>query len=470
MSLLGEGRRTRLVDAITVSLIISLVISTLCATQAVAETIPEPLRSDISVRRVLVTEHPAAVPTRIVKDPRDSTLYYLKQSGEIYRVNLVAGTSALVASNADHGLRNTQGMAIGPDGTIYLVGNRNLAGSLTQGIIAKGVPQGGSRVWSILAQTVGYPKSNTAYDHRMNGIVVNLRGSFIYVNSGSRTDHGEIQSAGGLFPDVREVGLTACILKLPTSGQNIVLQNDRTWLKEHGYIYAEGTRNTFDMAFDADGRLFGGENGPDRDTPEELNLLRPGGHYGFPWNIGGSSNPQQFPDYNPNTDRLLNPLFNAVKLGYYQNDPTFPPAPSIPMTGALRNFGPDADSFRGPNGVLRDASDRGSSITTFTAHRSPLGLVFDRDRLLAPEFRGDGFILGWNAGDPAGDSVAGPFNDASQDMLHLNIARTSSGYILHATRIVERFNNPIDAEIIGNRIYVLDYGGSQSIWEVTLPN
>lgn len=167
------------------------------------------------------------------------------------------------------------------------------------------------------------------------------------------------------------MGLTACILKLPTSGQNIVLQNDRTWLKEHGYIYTEGTRDTFDMAFDADGRLFGGENGPDRDTPEELNLLRPGGHYGFPWNIGGSSNPQQFPDYNPNTDRLLNPLFNAVKLGYYQNDPTFPPAPSIPMTGALRNFGPDADSFRGPNGVLRDASDRGSSITTFTAHRSP---------------------------------------------------------------------------------------------------
>jgi len=63
------------------------------------------------------------------------------------------------------------------------------------------------------------------------------------LNSGSRTDHGEVQSAGGIYPGVREVGLTACILKLPTNGNSIFLHNDRTWLKSHGYVFAEGTRN-----------------------------------------------------------------------------------------------------------------------------------------------------------------------------------------------------------------------------------
>jgi hypothetical protein len=55
------------------------------------------------------------------------------------------------------------------------------------------------------------------------------------------------------------------------------------------------------------------------------------------------------------------------------------------------------------------------------------------------------------------------------DLLHLKLTRTATGYSLRATRIVRNFNNPIDAEIIDNTIYVLDYGGTRSIWEVTLP-
>jgi hypothetical protein len=34
---------------------------------------------------------------------------------------------------------------------------------------------------------------------------------------------------------------------------------------------------------------------------------------------------------------------------------------------------------------------------------------------------------------------------------------------------VDGFSNPIDAEIIGNRIYVIEYGGNFGIWEVTIP-
>lgn len=466
----GEGRcmgGQRVCLRRVIALGITLLMASLAP--ALAETVPHSLRSDITVRKLLVTATPSASPIRIVKDPRNSILYYLKRSGDIYRVNIAAGTSTLVAGTSQHGLRNTQGMAIGPDGTMYVVGNADLAGSLTQATIAKGGLQAGTRVWSVLAQTVGYPKSNTAYDHRMNAVIVDPTGRFIYVNSGSRTDHGELQTAGGLFPGLRDVGLTACILKLPTGGQNIVLQNDRAWLKNHGYIFAEGVRNTFDMAFDADGNLFGAENGPRRDMPDELNYLSAGRHYGFPWRMGQADNPQQFAGYDPATDKLLNSQFNAASEGYYQNDPTFPPRPAIQLYGSINNYGPDADSFRGPNGILRDASDTGAVIGSFTPHRSPLGLVFDQARVLAPEFRGHGFILSWTPGDPSGATLPGPFNDASQDLLDLKLTGKTAGFAIHATRIVGGFNNPIDAEIIGNKLYVLDFGGTQSVWEVTLP-
>jgi Glucose / Sorbosone dehydrogenase len=436
-----------------------------------AESMPQPLRSDISVRKILST----AVNTRAIRlavDPRDNTLYYAKRGGGIFRVDLAAQSSDLVYSITQHGLANAQGFVIDKKGTMYIVGNSDVAGNQTKATIVKGVIDAGTgaRVWSVLAETEPYPKSNTPYDHRLNGIAVGPDGAWIFVNSGSRTDHGEIQSAGGLYPGLREVGLTACILRVRTSASNVLLKNDRAWLKSNGYVYAEGTRNSFDLAFAPNGDLFGTENGPSSDASEELNWLRPGRHYGFPWRFGGAANPQQFATYDPTADPMLNPIFDGVRAGYWENDPTFPVRPSRKMIEPIANFGPDADSFRGPKtGRIKDGSALGRPVKTFTAHRSPLGLVFDRARALSPEFRGDGFMLSWTTGDPDGDSVPGPFGAAGQDLLHLDLSKSGVTYTLHATRIVEGFNNPIDAEIIGNTIYVLDYNGTQSIWEVTLP-
>ncbi|MEH2066756.1 MAG: PQQ-dependent sugar dehydrogenase [Nostoc sp.] len=438
----------------------------------VVNAAPQALRSDIQIRNILNTAS-ISPSVRIVKDPRNNTLYYLKRNGEIYKVNLALSTSTLVYNFSNHKVAETQGMAIGPDGTIYLVGNGNLGNDQTKAIIVKGVinPNTGVRIWSVLAKSAGYPKSKTAYDHRFSGVVVSPDGKYIYVNSGSRTDHGEIQTAGGLYPNTREVGLTACIIRLPTNGQNLFLANNRATLKTAGYIFAEGTRNTFDMAFAPNGDLFGTENGPDRDMSEELNWLRQGQHYGFPWRIGGTDNPQQFPNYNPANDRLLNPKFSAVIKGYYYNDPTFPSRPNITLTEPIPNFGPDADNYRDPqNGQIKDASVLGQSLSTFTAHRSPLGLVFDTQRAMNPEFKGDAFVLSWTPGDPVGEAVAGPFKDPSQDMLDLKLTKVgNTNYRLQARRIVQGFSNPIDAEIINNKIYVIEYGGNQGIWEVTMP-
>lgn len=458
------------------SLTKTLVYTTILLSQGInfAQAAPQSLRTDVKVRNITNTLSPSASPSvRIAKNPRNNTLYYLKRNGEIYQVNLATGTSTLVYNSNNHHLTNTPGMAIGPNGTIYLVGMTDVGNSRNKATVVKGIINSvtGQRGWSTLAETAGYPKSNTAFDHGFDGIVVSPNGAFIYVGSGSRTDHGEVQAAGGLFPNTREVGLTACIFRLPTSGQNIFLPNNRATLKAKGYIFAEGLRHTFDMAFAPNGDLFGPENGPDRDMPEELNWLRSGSHYGFPWRIGGLDNPQQFSNYIPADDQLLDPRFYAVKNGFYRNDPTFPTRPNRTLTEPIPNFGPHADSFRDPlDRIVKDASVLRQSLSTFTSHRSPLGLVFDVQKAMSPEFLGDGFMLSWAKGDPTGETVQGPFKDPSQDLLHLDLTKIgTTNYQIRATRIVRGFTNPIDAEIIQNKIYVLEYGGNQGIWEVTMP-
>ena len=45
----------------------------------------------------------------------------------------------------------------------------------------------------------------------------------------------------------------------------------------------------------------------------------------------------------------------------------------------------------------------------------------------------------------------------------------NTNYQTTVTRIVDGFSNPVDAEVIGNRLYVLENGGSQGLWEITFP-
>jgi glucose/arabinose dehydrogenase len=441
-----------------------------------AHAAPVALNTNLQIRLVLNTATGSGNSVRIAKDPRNNQLYYLRFNGDIYQVNLQPGsgsTSNRIYTSANHGISGSaQGMAIGPDGTIYVVGNTTTnSGNNTFARIVKGVPgAGGTRNWSVLATTQAYPRSATAFDHVCNGIIVSLDGQYVYLNSGARTDHGEVQSKGGVFPNTREVALTAKILRLPTSGSNLILTNDINALRQAGYIFAEGVRNTFDLAFAANGDLFGTENGPDRDMSEELNWLRPGLHFGFPWRLGGADNPQQFPGYDPSTDKLLDPRFIAVANGFYHNDPTFPPPPTNFFEPVV-NLGPDADSYRDAgDGSIKDASSLGQTLSTFTAHRSPLGLVFDTVGAMAPPFQNHAFMLSFTPGDPTGNSVAGPFKDASQDMLDLNLTKLgNTNYQTTATRIVGGFTTPIDAEIIGNRIYVIEYSGNQGLWEITFP-
>src|SRR6185295_10422195 len=128
--------------------------------------VPVALNTNLQIRLVLSATN-SSENVRIAKDPRNNQLYYLKINGDIYRVNLQPGngsTSTKVYSAADYALSGSsvQSLAIGPDGTIYVVGNTTTNTSLTYARISKGVPNGGGgRTWSLLARTEPYPRSAT---------------------------------------------------------------------------------------------------------------------------------------------------------------------------------------------------------------------------------------------------------------------------------------------------------------------
>ncbi len=434
---------------------------------------PQPLRPDIAIRRIVDTGT-GGTSIRIARDPTDGSLYYLRTSGSIYRILLADGpasTTARIYTAAATGVGAPYGFAFGPEGNLYITGNEtqgaNTVATVRRG--ARAAPGGDARIWANVARTEPYPRSNI-FDHLVNGIAVSPDGEFLFVNSGARTDHGEEESQGGLFSGAREVPLTAVMFRVPAHGIDFLLRNDRDALLAGGYLFAEGLRNSFDPAFSPNGDLFSGENSDDRDDNEELNWIREGHHYGFPWRIGTNDTPQRFPGYDPEKDRLVNHNYIAYRRGLFHDDPAYPDPPDVDFTDPVMNLGPDADSFRDPaTGAVKDASDLGIGLATFTAHRSPLGLVFDREMAVGGGLGGGGFILSWTRGDPNGSPSEGPFRDASEDLLHLDLAKADGAYQLRATRIAGGFNHPIDAEIIGSRIYVLEHGGSGTVWEVALP-
>ncbi|HMK39339.1 MAG TPA: FlgD immunoglobulin-like domain containing protein [Bacteroidota bacterium] len=429
---------------------------------------PRSTRSDITVR-ALGTVGSASV--RIRRDPASGNFYVMQNDGNIYRVVFGPGgltSDTIVYRQSDHRLNHPLGMTFGSDGTMYLVGNDS-TGVLGTATVVKGVPDApGSerRTWSIIANTVAYPYGHV-YNHRMSGIILSPGADSLYVNSGAATDHGELREGN------REVGLTSIILKLPVNGQTITLQNDREWLRSNGYLLAEGIRNTFDFAYAGNGDLFGVENSGDRDDPDELNWIREGHHYGFPWRIGGNNTPQQFTPYDPRHDPLLNPASWGGGSLYttFSNDPTYPAPPAgVTFTEPVESAGPDADRYRDTaTGTVLDASSLGRTITTFTGHRSPDGIVFDRDSVLAGDLKGGGFVISLATG-----VVLQALGDTSQDLLHLDLSKSGSGYAARITRIVSGFNSPLGIEMAGNAIYVLETGlegtnSSPKLWKVTLP-
>src|SRR6185436_18107918 len=272
--------------------------------------------------------------------------------------------------------------------------------------------------------------------------------------------------------------VTSLILKIPASSVNLVIPNDSASLLASGLIFVTGIRNTYDFGYNAAGDLFGVENSSDRDDEEEINWLRQGKNYGFPWMMGGNYNPQQFAWFNPTADKLINQLSYAWSLNTFYNDPTFPQKPpGLQLTLPCKNFGPDAAFVRdSASGSTYNAATISKPVYSFTAHRSPLGITFDRDSILGNDFRGKCFVLSYTRGDATlNDSsvLMVPFNDTGEDLLMLDMTKdsTNANYSFHAYKIAKGFNRPVDAVFLNTSMYVIecDFGGNPSMWRIDFP-
>jgi hypothetical protein len=326
---------------------------------------------------------------------------------------------------------------------------------------------------SVVFNTVSYGANKTIYDHGWNAVAVSPDGKYIFVNSGARTDHGEIQDNGGLFPNARDNALTSKIFRFPINARDLLLTDDLAKLKTDSLLYAECIRNAYDMAFDAAGNLFAVVNSSDYDSPEDMFWVRQGHHYGFPWIMGGIENPQQYPGWQPSpeTDPFINKFSHSWQVRYYYDDSTFPKRPAgIKFSAGVQNIGPDANEYRGHSGKIQDGDSTGVTVSTFTAHSSPLGLFFDIKKVLAPEFKGDGFVIRYSLG--ARDGMMSAFTRQGSDLLnlHLQYDKAMDNYIVKTTRIVDDFSEPTDAILSGNEVFVIEYGGrGGDLWKITLP-
>ncbi|HEY0711956.1 MAG TPA: PQQ-dependent sugar dehydrogenase [Polyangia bacterium] len=411
---------------------------------------------DIGARRVVAG---VGEMFRIDRDPMSGDIVVMTRGGgtAFYKLDPVANT--LTPYNTGHpagGIRT--GMAFGPDGTMYTV-VVNTAGG-TSAIVRKGTGAGAMKTWTTMATTEPFPMSASNFDHFYAGVVVSPNGQNIYFSSGSRTDHGENQNG-------REAALSSAMFKLPVTASNVMLPNNEAMLKAGGYLFADGLRNTFDMAFNADGEMIAGDNGPDIDLPDEVNHIQEGKHYGFPWRFGGEDNPVLDPAYTKTGDMRLHGELQAVQRDTYNYDASFAPKPAgVTFVDPIPNKGPHGDKIRfGKTGGVMDNTDRNmGAMPGITAHRSPSGIAFDTKGVLCGDYHKAGFMVSYGA-------VQDYMGDRGEDLLMLNLTKNASGqYEMKTTQIALNIRTPIDVVLVDNKLYTISYNGAQNIiFEFTFP-
>ena len=433
---------------------------------------PKALRPDIKIEHFMKIG-PMAV--RILYN--HSKLYYTTFDGNVFEImdkDSAQHDAKKIISASDHGITRLQGALFLHD-TLFLCGNVDfLDKKSTRGRLVRIVfDTAGKPSSTVVFNTVEYGANKTIYDHGWNALAVSPDGKYIFVNSGARTDHGEVQDNGGLYPNARDNSLTSKIFRFPINATDLLLTDDIAKLKADGYLYAEGIRNAYDMAFDRAGNLFAVVNSADYDNPEDMFWVRQGHHYGFPWIMGGIENPQQYPDWKPDpeTDAFINKFSHSWKVNYFRNDTSFPKIPAgLKFSPGVQNWGPDANEYRGHTGKVLDGDQTGVAVSTFTAHSSPLGLFFDTEKQLGNNLQGDGFVIRYSLGKNT--ALMKPFTDQGSDLLHLRLSydSTSDNYFTKTVRIVDGFDEPTDDVLVGNILYVIEYGGrSGHIWKITLP-
>lgn len=454
---------------------------------------PVSRRSDVTVTKFM--DLPFSNPTRVIRDPVNGDLLVLRENGELYRLVIATKTLTKIATptvfggNSSGGDRpaltsiRTTGLASNASGnTLYLVATRPEEASGfaqdSQAFVYKGTRQSnGTYTFALLFNSALYPRAGgTYYTHEWTGIAVSPDGAYLYINAGSRTDHGEVQSNLGRNPGLRESPLSARILRFPAAiAPGTVIGNTEAAVAP--YVFANGIRNSYDPQFAPSGDLLAGDNGPDGDYHEELNWLRQGVHYGFPFRLGNEDN--QMALLKGSYVRANDWRVTSDQSNWYADSGYPSPPAGVSLMDPIVNPGPEADQFRASDRTVRRASTQSPPkvMGTFTDHGAPLGLAFDVPaNNLCSAFAGKAFIMRFGLSVDTRKKESNGF-EQGRDLLLLDLSKATGDWKLASVRqLVANFQHPVDNVMVGNRIYVADYGNGDHaawnggrLWEVVLP-
>jgi len=188
----------------------------------------------------------------------DGLLYVGTMAGQIFSLDETGSPSLYV-----DGFMAPAGLAFQP-GTERLYVSSRVIDQNVDGEAEVAVVEGGE----ITPLISGLPCCYTAM-HSANGIAFGPDG-YGYVAVGGRADHGEILSGPNAGEQDERHPYEASILRFSPDGTQVE-------------TYARGFRNSYDIAWDADGHLFATDNMPDFGPPEEFHRVVPGGEHGYPW-------------------------------------------------------------------------------------------------------------------------------------------------------------------------------------------
>lgn len=350
---------------------------------------------------------------RLTSDGAGRGLYVLTADGDVFHVEIETGQtrqilwakSYLVTRGKDVGglTFTTVGMAMDKQKRLYIAGNQqDIATPPVQNHVtiyrtpafADGDPVD-PKPWF----WTNYPGS-PAYIHAAEHIAFGPDG-FLYVGNGGRTDAGQTGTEATWYGG-GETPITACIWRLDPKLENPPID-----------VFARGIRNAYGFCWNDKGEMIATENGPDADPEEELNLIKRGRHYGFPYTFA-----------------------NWKKKAY-----PFTPDPPVGLefTLPIPNIGPDGGFS-------------GKPIYSFDPHSCPGGIAYLGEDF--PENYQGTFLL-----TRFGNFIRSVKENSGFDVLQARLRRSADGKDEAEIRtVLAPLGRPIDVHVSGKgKVYILEY-------------